>query len=282
MSTPLAALVLLYVRERAGSGTLCPRTSAPGARRILLRFASHVAGEPPTRVHVETFLARPIGPNTRRKEFSTVRAFCGWLVSRGHLTVDPTGGMRAPRAPRAVPRGYRREVVERLLVVAPDVRGRLILLLEVQEGLRACEVSRAEVGDIDFGEQTLLVHGKGCRERLLPISGQTWATLEEYLVEHPANAGPLVRSYTRPWAGVTPDYIADLVQHWLRLVGIKSGGGHGLRHTMATTLLRDQRADIRDVQLALGHSNLQSTSVYLPFSDARRLRGVMDGRWYGS
>lgn len=282
MSTPLSALVLIYVRERASSGTLCPRTSAPGARRILLRFAIHVAGGPIGRAQVETFLARPIGPNTRRKEFSTVRAFCGWLVSRGHLVADPTAGMRAPRAPRAVPRGYKREIVDRLLSTAPDARGRLILLLEVQEGLRACEVSRAEVGDIDFGEQTLLVHGKGCKERLLPISAQTWAAVEEYLHEWPAKAGPLIRSYTRPWCGVTPDYVADLVQRWLRDIGIKTGGGHGLRHTMATTLLRDGGADIRDVQLALGHSNLASTSIYLPFSDARRLRGVMDGRWYGS
>jgi site-specific recombinase XerD len=51
---------------------------------------------------------------------------------------------------------------------------------------------------------------------------------------------------------------------------------------MATTLLREQGADVRDVQMALGHASLQSTSVYLPYSDAKRLRGFMDGRWYGS
>lgn len=281
MKSTLPALVLIYVRERGASGTLCPASSVPGARRILLRFVAHVGTGPITRVHVETFLARPIGPNTRRKDFSTIRAFCQWLVGRGHLAADPTMGMKAPRAPRAVPRGYRKEIVDRLLAMAPDNRGRLIVLLEVQEGLRACEVSRAELGDIDFGEQTLLVHGKGCRDRLLPISGQTWDALEAYLHEHPAKAGPLIRSYLRPWAGVTPDYIADLVQAWLRLVGVRAGGGHGLRHTMATTLLREDKADIRDVQIALGHSNLASTSIYLPFSDARRLRGVMGRRWYG-
>ena len=281
MPPPLAALVLVYVRERACLGEWSSRTSAPGARRILLRFVGQCDGAGISPADVKRFLARPIGPNTRRKDFATIRGFCRWLVDQGHLAADPTAGMRPARAPRAVPRGYRRDVVDRLLAVAPDARARLIILLEVQEGLRACEVARAELGDIDFEERTLLVHGKGSKERLLPISDQTWEALEAYLREWPARAGPLVRSYCRPRAGITPDYVADLVQRWLRLIGVPSGGGHGLRHTMATTLLREQGADVRDVQAALGHASLSSTSVYLPFSDARRLRGVMDGRWYG-
>lgn len=282
MSPPLAALALLYVRERACLGELAARTSVPGARRTLLRFVAQCDGARIDQADVKRYLARPIGPNTRRKDFATIRGFCRWLVEQGHLAADPTVGMRPAKAPRAVPRGYRRDIVDRLLAVAPDARGRLIVLLEVQEGLRACEVARIELGDIDFGERILVVHGKGSKERLLPISEQTWEALDDYLAEWPANAGPLIRSYTRPRAGITPDYVADLVQGWLRLIGVPFGGGHGLRHTMATTLLREQGADVRDVQVALGHSSLSSTSIYLPFSDARRLRGVMDGRWYGS
>jgi len=156
------------------------------------------------------------------------------------------------------------------------------VLLEVQEGLRACEVARLELGDIDFDEREILVHGKGQRERLLPISAQTWAALEEYLTDQPAKTGPLIRSYSEPLKGISAAHVQHLVQGWLRLVGITSGGGHGLRHTMATTLLREQRADIRDVQMALGHATLTSTQVYLPFSDAKRLRKLMDGRWYGT
>lgn len=278
----LQALALLYVRERACLGELAARTSVPGARRTLLRFVDQCDGAGIGAADVKRYLSRPIGPNTRRKDFATIRGFCRWLVEHGHLAADPTLGMRPARSPRAVPRGYKRDIVDRLLTVAPDARGRLILLLEVQEGLRACEVARIELGDIDVGERTLLVHGKGSKERLLPISDQTWEALEAYLAEWPARAGPLIRSYSRPRAGITPDYVADLVQGWLRLIGVRTGGGHGLRHTMATTLLRENGADIRDVQLALGHSSLQSTSVYLPFSDAKRLRGVMGGRRYGS
>lgn len=280
----LLQLAQVYLRERVAAGELGPGT-VPTVKWTLRHFAAFAAEVPRSDLcgrHVEEYLASiSVARSTARQRFGHIRQFSQWLVRRGYLAADITADLRAPKQPRAVPRGYRRDVVDRLVAVAPDARGRLIVLLEVQEGLRACEVSRAELGDIDVDEQTLLVHGKGSRERLLPLSAQTWTALEVYLAERPTKAGPLIRSYNEPWKGISAAHVQHLVQGWLRLVGIPSGGGHGLRHTMATTLLRDQKADIRDVQLALGHASLQSTSVYLPFSDARRLRGVMDGRWYG-
>lgn len=283
MST-LPPYVRQYIHERAAAGELSPVT-IPTVKWTLRDFAQFVGDTPLGALsarHVEEYLASVnVARSTARQRFCHIRQFSRWLVRRGHLAVDITADLRAPRQPRAVPRGYQRAVVDRLLAVAPDERARLIILLEVQEGLRACEVARVELGDIDFVERTVLVRGKGCRERLLPLSEQTWAALDDYLAARPIKTGPLIRSYSEPWAGVSAAHIQHLVQGWLRLVGIRSGGGHGLRHTMATTLLRDQGADVRDVQLALGHASLHSTSVYLPFSDARRLRRFMDGRWYG-
>lgn len=281
----LLQLAQAYLRERVAAGELAVET-VPSVRWTLRHFAAFLADVPRSDLcgrHVEEYLASiSVARSTARQRFGHIRQFSRWMVRRGYVAADITADLRPPRQPRAVPRGYRREVVDHLVAVAPDARGRLIVLLEVQEGLRACEVARAELGDIDLDERTLLVHGKGSRERLLPLSAQTWTALDGYLAERPIKAGPLIRSYNEPWKGISAAHVQHLVQGWLRLVGIQSGGGHGLRHTMATTLLRDQKADIRDVQLALGHASLQSTSVYLPFSDARRLRGVMDGRWYGS
>jgi len=280
----LPVLARLYLQERTSAGEFSAST-LPTVKWTLRDFCRFVADTPPSELaprHVEEYLAViNVRRSTARQRFCHLRQFSRWLVRRGHLAVDITADLKAPRQPRAVPRGYRRDIVDGLLAVAPDVRARLIILLEVQEGLRACEVARIELGDVDYEERTLLVRGKGARERILPLSSQTWEALEGYLAEHPAKAGPLVRSYTEPWKGISAAHVQHLVQGWLRLVGVASGGGHGLRHTMATTLLRDAGADIRDVQQALGHSTLQSTSVYLPFSDARRLRVVMDGRWYG-
>lgn len=281
--TVLSQLVLIYIRERAAAGELCPVT-IPSVRRTLLRFAAHanVNASDLRAVHIERFLAdHPAARSTMRQRFSTIRTFCRWLVRRGYLEVDPTADLPTPRQPRPVPRAYSAELVGRLLAVAPDERARVVVLLEVQEGLRACEVARLEVGDVDFVDREIRVDGKGHRERILPVSDETWEALEVYLRRFPAKAGPLIRSYNDPSAGVCAAYVVHMMGKWLRAAGVKEGGGHGLRHTMATQLLRGG-ADVRDVQNALGHASLSSTSVYLPFSDAKRLRGVMGGRRYGS
>lgn len=283
MSTSdLPQIVRLYLRDRTAARELCP-VSVPNVRHTLLRFAYHadVPADQLAEEHVRSFLATPAARSTARQRFSTIRVFCRWLVRNGYLETDPTAELKAPRQPRPVPRAYAPETVARLLEACPDRRGRLICLLEVQEGLRACEVARIEVGDVDFADRELRVHGKGSAERILPLSEQTWAALEAYLAEHPAHAGPLIRSYNDPTAGICAAYVVHLLGRWLRAAGVARGGGHGLRHTMATQLLRSG-ADVRDVQSALGHVTLSSTSVYLPFSDAKRLRQVMAGRWYGS
>lgn len=283
-TTRLPILARTYLSERVAAGELAPST-VPTVKWTLRDFCLFVRDVPVGDLssrHVEEYLASiSVARSTSRQRFCHIRQFSRWLVRRGHFGVDITADLRPPRQPKAVPRGYRRTVVDGLLAVAPDPRARLIILLEVQEGLRACEVARLELGDVDFDERTVLIHGKGSRERLLPISGQTWTALEAYLAERGVKAGRLIRSYNEPWKGISAAHVQHLVQGWLRLVGIRSGGGHGLRHTMATTLLRERGADVRDVQMALGHASLQSTSVYLPFSDANRLRGFMDGRWYG-
>ena len=281
--TSLPEVVRAYVRDRVATGEWCPVT-VPSQRRTLLRFADYAAVKPHDldEGHVRGFMTdHPASASTRRQRFSTIRGFCQWLVRNGHLEADPTADLKAPRQPRPVPRAYPSELVAHLLEVVPDRRARLVVLLEVQEGLRACEVARLEVGDIDFHDREVRVNGKGQRERILPVSDETWEALEAYLRQFPAKAGPLIRSYNDPKAGLCAAYVVHMMGRWLRAAGVKEGGGHGLRHTMATQLLRGG-ADVRDVQNALGHASLSSTSVYLPFSDAKRLRGVMGGRRYGS
>lgn len=283
MSTSdLSQIVRIYLRDRIAAGELCPVT-VPNVRRTLLRFAYHadVPAHALVEKHVTSFLAVPAARSTIGQRFSTVRVFCRWLVKHDYVAADPTAELKPPRRPRPVPRAYTTDVVGRLLDVCPDARARLICLLEVQEGLRACEVARLELGDVDFVDHEIRVHGKASIERILPLSEQTWAALEAYLAEHPAHAGPLIRSYNDPQAGICAAYVVHMMGRWLRLSGVARGGGHGLRHTMATSLLRGG-ADVRDVQSALGHVSLSSTSVYLPFSDAKRLRQVMAGRWYGT
>jgi site-specific recombinase XerD len=150
--------------------------------------------------------------------------------------------------------------------------------LEVQEGLRACEVVGLELGDVDVDERQLLVRvGKGGHERVLPISGETWDAMEKYLGEYPAKAGPLIRSYIHPTRAISAHYVSRLVSEWMHGAGVNDSG-HALRHTMATDSLRNG-AHIRDVQAALGHKSIATTQVYLPLL-VHDLRSAMGGRSY--
>lgn len=275
-SGPLSTLTMLvrvYLRERVQAGELLPST-AVNVRCDLLRFAelasclpSELRGE-----HVEAWMALPGARSTKRRRYSHVKLFCRWLVRRGQVATDPCLELRAPRVPKPVPRGLPPGDIRRLLSGLPDARARFIVTWMAQLGLRCVEVTRMELGDIDFVERAVTVHGKGGYDRVMPITDEAWQALSAFLVERGVRGGQLVP--------VTANHLSRLVSAWMAAAGV-AGTAHALRHSMATHLLRLHGTDIRDVQTALGHQSLTSTAVYLPFSDLERLRRVMEGRRYG-
>lgn len=276
----LTDLAVLYVADKRARGHFRPQTAKTVACS-LRGFCRAVPAEPTRLVPevIEAWLAGVrLSPNTARTRLSQVRSFCHWLIRRGHLDRDPTFDIDGPRTPRSVPRGLQPAAVGSALGAAPDARARLVLLLMCQEGLRCCEVASLELGDFDFDEQLMLIHGKGGHERPLPVSDETWGGLLEYLTEHPAHAGPLIRSYTQPHRGITAAYVSALAARWIRSGGVNATG-HALRHTMATDMLR-RGAHLRDVQNALGHASISTTQRYLPWV-VGDLRVAMAGRQYG-
>ena len=278
----LRQLAFQYVRERQAIGDLAP-TTVPNVRYTLLLFADFVGDLPPRRLtatHIEQWMASSRhSKGTARNHLSRVKLFCRWLVRRGYLQVDPTADIKPPKPPRPVPRSIPAAEITALISTLPDSRSRFICVWMCQLGLRTVEVSRLELGDVDMEQRSVLIHGKGGWQRLLPITEEAWSVLVSYLVEHPTRSGPLVRSLTEPWRGIQPATITRLVSRWMREADVK-GTAHGLRHSAASHLLRGQGADLRDVQDVLGHQSLTSTSVYLPHSDLPRLREVMEGRRY--
>ena len=104
-------------------------------------------------------------------------------------------------------------------------------------------VQPASLGDIDTGEHTMAVRGKGGHERLLPISDQTWAAMAAYRLETPGGDGPLIRSRSNPHDGIKPGYVSTMVSNFMREAGVKAHGkdgrsAHSFRHTFATDALR--------------------------------------------
>jgi site-specific recombinase XerD len=270
IDTTLGSLVLAYVDERRRRKEL-----RPGFVRIA-GWDMQVKRLRPT--HIEKWMERgEHSPATLRNQLSIVRTFCKWLVRNGHIKSDPTLHVVTPRQPRYLPRGLQAPMVATAFGEAPDCRANLILSLMVQEGLRCCEVARLELGDVDFADRHVLIRGKGGHERVLPITEETWRALHSYLAEHPAQAGPLIRSYSRPLRGIGPGHISVLVSDWLHGAGVPATA-HALRHTAATDMLR-AGAHLRDVQTALGHQSLATTQRYLPLV-VHDLRDAMGGRTY--
>jgi integrase/recombinase XerC len=285
--TPLRRLADAYLLERKRRGELSP-LSWRNARSALWSLAA-TFGERPVRQlglrHLEEWLEHSghLAPATRRKRLSTVRGFTAWLARRGYIRADPAPDLARIRLPRYLPRALGQADVRRVLEACPDRRAVLIVLLMVQEGLRCVEVSRLHMHDVSMVDRVIRVEGKGGHERVLPITDETFAALDTFLAEYPANAGPLIRSYRKPWRPLAPDTISGLVSGWMADAGVKRRprdgvSAHAGRHTAATDMLR-AGAHVRDVQAVLGHASLQTTQRYMPLV-VIDLRTAMAGRSY--
>lgn len=161
----------IYVTERAARQEITGAT--PTTFRSVLGLFARAIGDPPAErlnreIVVGWLTGQKVGPATIRIRLSTVRTFCDWLVDRAILEVNPCIGVKGPRQPRAVPRAVPSDAVARVLAEAPDSRARAIILLMVQEGLRACEVAALQTADVDELHRTIVVVGKGGHQRMLP------------------------------------------------------------------------------------------------------------------
>jgi site-specific recombinase XerD len=263
------------------------RGTADNFREILRLFGDFIGRDVKlssvTRRDVERWLeAMECADATVRLRLSTVRGMFQWAAINGHCRTDPTLGIRGPKKPRTVPRGITDDEAIRVDDEAADARERLILILMLEEGLRACEVANLQVADVDLGAELMVVHGKGGHERTLPLTDQTRVAITDYLAERGRRSGSLIRSYQRSYAnpgdGITAKYLAKMVSKAMKRAGVQETG-HALRHTFAHGLI-EAGASIRDVQGALGHASLMTTQVYLGFADAQELRSYMGKRNY--
>ena len=237
--------------------------------------------------HIEEWLQgmRHLAPNSKRTELARLKPFLRWLARRGHLAWDPGPEIAPIKVPKRLPRHLTLSDVAALLAACPDSRARLIVLCQVQLGLRSCEVALLRLEDVSFADRTLRVRGKGGHERLLPIDDETWCALADYLRERRGGGGPLIRpSVRRLDAHLSAGRISDVVRDCMLAAKIKHGArdgisAHSLRHTACIDMLR-RGAHLRDVQTVMGHSKLETTAWYLPMV-VHGLREAMGGRWYG-
>lgn len=213
---------------------------------------------------------------SRNTLLTHVREFYRWAHAQELTTDDRGRHLIRAKAARLVPRPIGEASLAIALQMAPT-RVRPMLYLAAYEGLRACEIARLRREDVRDADSpcTLVVLGKGGKERVLPASAQVLLELEAHGMP---NRGPIFRMYDstgHPTAQpITPHRVSAACNAYL--ADVKGGATlHQLRHRFASQALRCSGGDLRLVQELLGHSSPATTAIYTQWA-TDRAAGVID------
>jgi len=225
----------------------------------------------------------PLSSTSRNHYITSVKQFFKWLTQENHLLYNPASELFVPRQSVSLPIVLTIEEIEQLML-QPDVqtpyglRDRAILEVLYSTGIRRSELCSLQLHNISLAQLTLYVrHGKGGKDRLLPLGARAGQWLETYLRKvRPhllldINEQTLfLNDYGAPFSD---NKLGDRVKRFLRNSGVKAiGSCHLLRHAMATHML-ENGADIRYIQAMLGHADLTSTQMYTHVS-IRKLQEI--------
>jgi len=210
-------------------------------------------------------------PRSLSRNLSGYRQFYRWLMRDGGPGKDPTAMIESPRLGRGLPKALSEERVTALLET-PDtttplgLRDRTMLELMYATGLRVSEMVSLELNRINMNQGVVRILGKGSKERLVPLGEVAMDWLQRYMREaRPALLGhsSCDRVFvTARKAGLSRQAFWHAIRRHARTAGIPHDvSPHMLRHSFATHLL-NHGADLRVVQLLLGHSDLSTTQIY--------------------
>ncbi len=232
---------------------------------------------------------RNLADTTIKRKLATLKVFYSFLENEDLIKISPTRKLQKKyRTRKRLPRVMSNDEIRRLLTSAYSRyraennrsgfrffrRLRNLAILEVlfSTGIRIDELVKLTLDDIDFQQGTLIISGKGRKERLLFISnGEVLTLLRQYLKYResmsPDTNSLLLNRFRRP---LSVHSIGHIFREYCELAGIsRHYTPHCLRHTMATMLM-ENGADVRSVQEILGHSRISTTEIYLSVSTQRR------------
>jgi len=226
-----------------------------------------------------------LSPRSVARTIACIRGYYRFLLLEKRIATDPAEDLSAPRAWPALPKYLDLEDVDRLLS-APDptiprgLRDKALIELLYATGLRVSELLSLRPGDLNLDAMYLTCIGKGDKQRIVPLGHAAADWIQRYTREaRPA----LLKQRKSPWLFVNAKAGGRLsrVGFWklLKEYGIKAGvtrelSPHVLRHSFATHLL-ERGADLRAIQMMLGHADLSTTQIYTHVLEAR-LRAVYD------
>ena len=208
---------------------------------------------------------------TSARRLSTLRRFFQYLAREGHINHDPSARIAAPRIGRPLPKSLTEEEVESLLA-APDtttaigLRDRAMLEVLYATGLRVSELVGLQLGQVNLRQGVVRVIGKGNKERLVPLGEEAVDWLEKFIRQGRAEllpGAPVATLFpSRRGRMMTRQTFWYALRRYAVLAGItKALSPHVIRHAFATHLL-NHGADLRVVQMLLGHSDISTTQIY--------------------
>lgn len=216
-------------------------------------------------------------PRSVARTLVAVRGFYKFLIQDGYLKLDPSANLEAPKAWQTLPRFLAAEEVERLLscpVTATDegLRDKAMLEVLYATGMRVSEIVGLNPSNLNLDLGFITVFGKGDKERAVPLGKTAVEWTRKYLLirarlaAQDKTAGPLfVADNGKP---LTRQAFWRIVVSYGEKAGIGHITPHLLRHSFATHLL-ENGADLRSVQMMLGHSNISTTQIYTHITNER-------------
>ena len=240
------------------------------------------AGTEDILLFLEELKRRGLSSRTLARKLSALKSFYRFLELEERIEHNPLLLIEGPRLPRNLPKVLSVEEVERLLS-APDLstpqglRDRAMLETLYATGMRVSELVRLTFAQLNLSAGFVRIFGKGKRERLVPLGDLAREYLERYLREaRPLLCGGKETPYVflnRKGDPLTRQRFWQIIRDYARRAGItREISPHVLRHSFATHLLQGG-ADLRSVQMMLGHASLSTTQIYTHL-DLRNLRAV--------
>lgn len=219
------------------------------------------------------------------RKMASLRSWYRFLLLDGYLTADPTETLESPRTWRALPPCLTREEVDQLLA-QPDLetrhglRDRTMLEVLYAAGLRVTELVRLRLDEVNFEARFVRILGKGGKERIVPLGKSALRFLQRYLKESRPHF--LKRRSPSPFLFLSQRgrpmsrqyFWMNVVRYGTRIGMERKLSPHVLRHSFATHLL-ENGADLRAVQLMLGHADISTTQIYTHVT-RRRLQQIYD------
>jgi len=281
-NTPFAAAAaafLEYLRSYRAASSHTLRAYETDLREFTHFLGGPLEAPPPPAVTRDLVLGwavslHGLAPSSIRRKLASLASLFSYLQDVGAVVGNPTRRLPLPKMQQRVPPTLSTEQCRGLLSAAALPWEYCALVLLLSTGLRRGELAAARCRDVDLLAETLLVHGKGGKERMLPLPPIAVTAIALYLPSRRARPGVDALLVNRAGRPVTGHLLWRMLARSLHRAGIDvAATPHHLRHTFATRLIREG-VDVRTVQELLGHASLQTTARYLHSDVESKRRAV--------